>query len=182
MNPDPQRRQKTNLFIWHDILTDAYELRQIGTGSCTYLLQNWLCCINISSFIFIGHGSGSCSFLNACSLTLKKKVLPWKYLCTFVFQTQIRINFRFPERYHTVIIRFYPDPGLFFKFSVPVAGLEKTRVFWKKNQPSGFFWGFFGFFGVFLGFFGFFSGFFAQTRGFLGVFSVSRILLGASRL
>jgi hypothetical protein len=27
-----------------------------------------------------------------------------------------------------------------------------------------------------------FLGFFAQTRGFLGLFSVSRILLGASRL
>jgi len=33
------------------------------------------------------------------------------------------------------------------------AGLENTRVFKKKNQPSGFFLGFlgfFGFFGVFL--------------------------------
>jgi hypothetical protein len=37
------------------------------------------------------------------------------------------------------------------------------------------FWIFFGFFWVFLGFF-------AQTRGFLGFFSVSQILLGASRL
>jgi hypothetical protein len=40
----------------------------------------------------------------------------------------------------------------------------KNPVFFKKTQPSGFFW-------VFLGFMGFF-GFFAQTRGFLGLFSV----------
>ncbi len=52
---------------------------------------------------------------------------------------------------------------------VTAAGLEKTRVFLKKTQPSGFFWFFLGF----LGFFGFFLGFFAQTRGFLGFFSVS---------
>jgi hypothetical protein len=57
------------------------------------------------------------------------------------------------------------------------AGLEKTRVFLKKIQPIGFF-GFFWVFWVFLGF----LGYFAQTRGFLGFFSVSRILSGASRL
>jgi hypothetical protein len=51
------------------------------------------------------------------------------------------------------------------------SGLEKTRVFKKKNQPSGFF-----------GVFWVFWGFFAQTRGLLGYFSVSQILLGASRL
>ncbi len=63
----------------------------------------------------------------------------------------------------------------------PKAGLEKTRVFFNnKTQPSGFFWVFW----VFLGFFGFFWVFFifAQKREFLGFFSVSRILLGASRL
>jgi hypothetical protein len=32
------------------------------------------------------------------------------------------------------------------------------------------------------GFFGVFLGFFAQMRGFLGFFSISRTLLGASRL
>ncbi len=58
--------------------------------------------------------------------------------------------------------------------SVPVPGLEKTRLKKKKPSPVGFF-GFFWFFWVFLGSF-------AQTRGFLGFFSVSRILLGASRL
>ncbi len=47
--------------------------------------------------------------------------------------------------------------------------LEKTRVFLKKTQPSGFFWVFLGFLGFF-GFFGVFLGFFAQTRGFLGFF------------
>ncbi len=61
-----------------------------------------------------------------------------------------------------------------FSHSIPVpvlccavevqAGLEKTRFFFLKPSPVGFF------------------GFFAQTRGLLGFFSVSRILLGASRL
>ncbi len=55
--------------------------------------------------------------------------------------------------------------------------LEKTRVFVKKPSPVGFL-GFFWVFGVFW----VFLGFFARTRGFLGFFSVSRILLGASRL
>jgi hypothetical protein len=47
------------------------------------------------------------------------------------------------------------------------AGLEKTRVFYKKNQPSGFlgFWGFFGFFVFFCVFY-----IFAQKREFLGFF------------
>jgi hypothetical protein len=49
----------------------------------------------------------------------------------------------------------------------------------KKKKPAQ--WVFLGVLG-FLGFFGFFGFFFAQTRGFLGFFSVSRILLGASRL
>jgi hypothetical protein len=50
----------------------------------------------------------------------------------------------------------------------------KHRQGWKKNHPSAFF-GFFGFFGFFY--------VFAQKReDFLGFFSVSRILLGASRL
>jgi hypothetical protein len=62
-----------------------------------------------------------------------------------------------------------------------VPGLEKTRVFLKKPSPVGFF-GFFWFFLGFLGFFGFFWVFFTQTRGFLGFFSVSRILLSVSRL
>jgi hypothetical protein len=42
-----------------------------------------------------------------------------------------------------------------------------------KKKPSQWF---------FLGFLVFFSHIFAQKREFLGVFSVSRILLGASRL
>jgi hypothetical protein len=63
---------------------------------------------------------------------------------------------------------------------------EENRVgknpgFFKKTQPSGFFWVFLGFLGFF-GFFWVFLGFFARTRGFLGFFSVSQILLGASRL
>jgi hypothetical protein len=62
---------------------------------------------------------------------------------------------------HTLIAR--EKPGADNK-----AGLEKTRVF-KKNQPSGFFW----FIYIYI---------FAQKREFLGFFSVSRILLGASRL
>jgi hypothetical protein len=57
----------------------------------------------------------------------------------------------------------------------------KNPGFFKKTQPSGFFWVFLGFFGFF-GFFWVFLGFFARTRGILGFISVSRILLGASRL
>ncbi len=59
--------------------------------------------------------------------------------------------------------------------SVPVhkyPGLEKTRVFLKKTSPVGFF-------GFFLGFFGFFWYICPEV---FRVFSVSRILLGASRL
>ncbi len=56
-------------------------------------------------------------------------------------------------------------------------GWKKPGFFFKKPSPVGFF-GFFWVFWVFLGFFGSFS----QTRGFLGFFSVSRLLLGASRL
>jgi hypothetical protein len=67
------------------------------------------------------------------------------------------------------------------------AGLEKTRVFYLKKKPSPVgFLSFFGFFGVFLFFcfFCFFLFFFnicPEERVFR-VFSVSRILLGASRL
>jgi hypothetical protein len=61
------------------------------------------------------------------------------------------------------------------------AGLEKTRVFLKKNQPSVFFWGFLGFFGFF-GFFIFYIFFICPEERVFRVFSVSRILLGASRL
>jgi hypothetical protein len=53
----------------------------------------------------------------------------------------------------------------------------KKPGFKKKTSPVGFF-GFFWVFWVFLGF----LGFFAQKRGFVGFFSVSQILLGASRL
>ena len=56
----------------------------------------------------------------------------------------------------------------------------KNPVFFKKTQPSGLFGFFFGFLG-FLGFFGFF-GFFCPDERVFRVFSVSRILLGASRL
>jgi hypothetical protein len=55
---------------------------------------------------------------------------------------------------------------------VLLPGLEKTRFFYIKNQPSGFFWVSWGFFG-FLGFFWVFwvfLGFLARTRGFLGFF------------
>ncbi len=63
------------------------------------------------------------------------------------------------------------------------AGLEKTRVFKKKIQPSRFFWALLGFwvFWGFLGFFGFFLYICPEERVFRG-FLVSRILLGASRL
>jgi hypothetical protein len=54
----------------------------------------------------------------------------------------------------------------------------KNPGFFWKNPAQWLFLGFFGFYGFFL----FFWGFFAQTRGFLGFFSVSQILLGASRL
>jgi hypothetical protein len=59
------------------------------------------------------------------------------------------------------------------------AGLEKTRVF-LKNPAQWVFWGFLGFW-VFLGFLGFFKYICPEGRVFR-VFSVSRILLGASRL
>ncbi len=85
------------------------------------------------------------------------------------------------------------------------SGLEKNRVF-KKNSAQwvfwvfmdfwgffmdfwgffGFFWGFFGFFWIFWGFrfFGVFFGFYlhiSPEERVFRVFSVSRILLGASR-
>jgi hypothetical protein len=68
------------------------------------------------------------------------------------------------------------------------AGLEKNRVFYiKKNQPNGFFcffWVFFGFFFFlfFLCFFGFFKIYICPEERVFRVFSVSRILLGTSRL
>jgi hypothetical protein len=51
----------------------------------------------------------------------------------------------------------------------------------KKNPAQLVLFGFFGFFGIFgfVGFFCFFS-IFAQKREFLGFFSVSKTLLGAS--
>jgi hypothetical protein len=57
----------------------------------------------------------------------------------------------------------------------------KKPGFFLKNPAQWFFLGFFGFFWVFWVFWGFL----ARTRGilgFLGFFSVSQILLGASRL
>jgi hypothetical protein len=62
-------------------------------------------------------------------------------------------------------------------FLLSWTGLEKTRVF-KKKQPSGFL----GFFLVFFWFFWVFLGFFCPDERVFRVFSVSRILLGASRL
>ncbi len=59
-----------------------------------------------------------------------------------------------------------------------VRGLEKTRVFKKKLSPVVIFWFFWGFF---LGYFGFFLYICPEERVFR-VLSVSRILLGASRL
>jgi hypothetical protein len=59
---------------------------------------------------------------------------------------------------------------IYYEYLLLRPGLEKTRVFLKKNQPSGFF----GFLWVFLGFFGFF-GFFWVFLGFCpdeGVFRV----------
>ncbi len=52
------------------------------------------------------------------------------------------------------------------------AGLEKTRVFFLKTQPSGFFWVFLGFLGFF-GFFGVFLGFFCPDERVFRVFPVS---------
>ncbi len=69
---------------------------------------------------------------------------------------------------------FFPDPDPEVEAGGQYgsgSGLEKTRVFFFKPSPVGFF-----------GFFCFFWGFFAQTRGFIGFISVSRTLLGASRL
>jgi hypothetical protein len=60
--------------------------------------------------------------------------------------------------------------------------LEKTPGFSKKKKPAQ--WVFLGFL-VFFGFSGFFVFFFIylpKERGVFRVFSVSRILLGASRL
>jgi hypothetical protein len=60
------------------------------------------------------------------------------------------------------------------------AGLEKTRVKKNKNKTARFFFGLLGFFGflVFLGFLNIYS----PRRESFRVFSVSRTLLGASRL
>jgi hypothetical protein len=59
-------------------------------------------------------------------------------------------------------------------------GWKKPRFFLKKPSPVGFF----GFFWVFLGFLGFlgFFGFFCPDERVVRVFSVSQILLSASRL
>jgi hypothetical protein len=69
------------------------------------------------------------------------------------------------------------DPWFWQKIRYARQGWKKPGFLKKKPSPVGFF-GFFWVFWVFLGFFGFF----ARTRGLLGFFSVSRILLGASRL
>jgi hypothetical protein len=71
----------------------------------------------------------------------------------------------------------------------PQAGLEKTRVL-KKNQPSGCFWFFSGVFVFFFCFFLFlfflvffiFLLYICPEERVFRVFSVSRILLGATRL
>ncbi len=61
--------------------------------------------------------------------------------------------------------------------SVSTSGrVGKNPGFFKKNQPSGFFWVFLGFWGFwgFLGFFGVFWGF----LGFFGFFWVFLVFLG----
>ncbi len=71
--------------------------------------------------------------------------------------------------------RSIPSPPIdCYKIPAPTTQSWKNPDFFKKTQPSGFF----GVFWVFLGFFGFFL---PRREGFR-VFSVSRILLGASRL
>jgi hypothetical protein len=55
------------------------------------------------------------------------------------------------------------------------ARVGKNPGFFKKTQPSGFFWVFLVFFGFF-GFFWVFLGFFAQKRGFLGFFQFHEYL------
>jgi hypothetical protein len=57
-------------------------------------------------------------------------------------------------------------------------GWKKPGFLKKKTSPVGFF----GFFWVFWFFFGVFWGFFCPDERVFGFFSVSRILLGASRL
>ena len=61
------------------------------------------------------------------------------------------------------------------------ARVGKNPGFFKKNPAQWVFLGFFGFFWVFWVFLGFF-GFFCPDERVFGFFSVSRILLGASRL
>jgi hypothetical protein len=80
---------------------------------------------------------------------------------------------------HTLLLDEGSDGGgrLGARLHCLVPGLEKTRVF--KKEPAQWVY-LFNFFCVFL-FFCFFY-IFAQKREFLGFFSVSRILLGASRL
>jgi hypothetical protein len=79
-------------------------------------------------------------------------------------------------------------PGFFFLNPSPVgfSGFFGVfRVFWVFLGFLFFFLGFFGFFVFFWGFFGGFLVFFIylpRRESFLGFFSVSRILLGASRL
>jgi hypothetical protein len=48
----------------------------------------------------------------------------------------------------------------------PCPRVGKNPGFFKKAQPSGFFWVFFGFFLGFLGFFGFFWFFLPRREGF----------------
>jgi hypothetical protein len=68
------------------------------------------------------------------------------------------------SRHTQVLLRATPDRMI---SQLVEAGLQKTRIFPFKTQPSRFF--------------GFFWVFFPEER-VLGFFSVSRILLGASRL
>ncbi len=73
-------------------------------------------------------------------------------------------------------------PTMFVPYSMAWRqGWKKPGFKKKKNQPSGFLLGFL-FFRDFLGFFWFFGGFICLSRreSFRG-FSVSRILIGASR-
>ncbi len=74
-------------------------------------------------------------------------------------------------------LRLVPYPLQYIGTGIRVG---KNPGFFKKTQPSGFFWVFLGF----LGFFGFFWVFlgFLPGRECFRVFSVSRILLSTSRL
>ncbi len=98
-------------------------------------------------------------------------ILPQNKRKPYTFGRNIKITIRNKHCIGSKILLIY------WRFFGNSHRVGKNPGFFKKTQPSGFFWFFLGF----LGSLGFFWVFCPDERVFR-VFSVSRILLGASRL